>query len=95
MVRQLEAGKVDLMKRVCGGGVIFATEKGFSQASRNMWDGSRVFAASLKPTPPMRLLTPDTLLNLECPAGSQICLTKRGGVTLFDQLGSVPFSVRK
>ena len=95
VMRQLKAGKVDLMKRVCGGGAIFTAGKKDSHKLREIWDGSRVSAASLKSPPPPHLLTPDALLNLECTAGSQICLTKRDGETLFDQLGSVPFSVKK
>ena len=47
-----------------------ATGKKDSHKLREAWDGSRVSAASLKPSPPPHLLTPDAVVNLECTVGS-------------------------
>ena len=51
-------------------------------------DGSRVSGASVKPPPLPHLLTPDSLLHLECPPGQQLRLTQKDGETLSDQLGN-------
>ena len=72
VVRKLHARKVDLRCRVSGGGAIFSAGKKDSDKLREIWDGSRVSGASVHPPPPPRLLTPDALLQLECPPGQQL-----------------------
>ena len=72
VVRQLHARKVDLRWRVCGGGDIFSVGKKDSDKLREICDGSRVSGASVKPPPLPHLLTPDSLLHLECPPGQQL-----------------------
>ena len=69
-----------------GGGAIFSVGKKDSDKLREIWDGSRVSQASVKPPPLPHLLTSDSLLHLECPPGQQLRLTKRDGETLFDSL---------
>ena len=72
LVNQLHARNLDLRWRVCGGGAIFSVGKKDSDKLREICDGSRVSGASVKPPPPPHLLTPDSLLHMECPPGQRI-----------------------
>ena len=72
VVRQLRPRKVDLSCRVSRGGAIFSVGKKDSDKLRQIWDGSRVSGASVCPPSPPHLLTPDALLQLECPPCQQL-----------------------
>jgi hypothetical protein len=86
VARQLLARKVDLAFKVSAGGVIFGVGKKDSVRVREVWHGSRVSGAALRPPAPPHLLSPSSLLGLEASADAPLRMSKRDGRCLFDQL---------
>lgn len=91
--RQLLGGKVQLQTCARGGAGVFAVGKKDSDKLREVWNGSRLSAAALKPSKPPHLASPSALLNVEISPPRPVLLTKRDGRCLFDQL-RVPEELR-
>ena len=74
--RQLRSRKVVLSDQAAAGGTVFAVGKP-SGAQREVWHGTRVSEAAIRPPKPPRLVSPTALLNLEVPIGSKYLVSKR------------------
>ncbi len=89
--RQLRCRKVDLAFNVSGGGTIFSIAK---REYREVCHGALVSSYAVDPPPPRHLLSPTSLLSLECSLQSPLVLSKRDGRCLFDQL-RLPTGIRR
>ena len=86
VVRQLRSGKVRLWSRIRGGGTVFGVGKKDSAKLREVWHGSKVSAAAVRPPVPPHLASPTALLDLEATTARPVHLSKRDARCLFDQL---------
>ena len=69
---------------------MFGVGKRDSTKVREVWHGSRVSDAAIRPPPPPHLASPSALLDLESSLDCPVRLSKRDGRCLFDQLRLPP-----
>ena len=85
VVRQLRSGKVGMRQQVKAGASVFTRGKA-SGRLREVWNGSKLSGASLRPPAPPHLPTPIAFLDLEACANNPIRVSKRDARCFFDQL---------
>jgi hypothetical protein len=92
VVRELQAGKVELMSSIVAGGTVFAVGKS-SGRLREVWNGTLLSEAAARPPKPPCLVSPDALSDLEASCKRPLLLSKRDAQAYFDQL-MVPSCLR-
>ena len=85
VLRQLRCNKVSLRWQVSGWASVFAVNKG-SGGQREVWNGSRISAAALRPPRPPHIATPVVFGDIELESGQRLRLSKRDARCYFDQL---------
>ena len=85
VARELEAGKVELVDEVAGGGTLFAVAKEAARL-RPIWRGDRVSELAAAPPKPRHLASPAGLAQLITTPGAPFFMEKRDGESMFDQL---------
>lgn len=84
-VRELELGKLVLLRDAQGLGSIFPVKKSGGR-QRAVWHGTLVSEASSRPLKPRRLADPSAFLAVDWDAGTRVVWSKRDAASFFDTL---------